>query len=75
MYFESNVKLLVGANRVIISTWGVNDDGNGPATSGYNRDNFLLKALRASHRVHGILCEKEKGKVNLFNFNQTKWTL
>ena len=45
---------------MIVSTWGDGDDGQG-----YQRDTFRLKALGSSHRVHGILCEKEKGKVRL----------
>ena len=73
MYSEGNVKLLAGANRAIISTWDHQDYLNGGR--GYQRAVFRLKALRSTHLVHGILCEKEKGKVNLFNFNLTKWTL
>ena len=47
-----------GTNRVIISTWTRYFGCRGVV--------FNLKALRPSHGIHGILCEKDKGKASLF---------
>ena len=57
--------ILIGNNRVIVSTLGPN---------GYNLDNFRLQAALPSNRFSGILCEKCKLSqryLNSFTFSLT----
>ena len=50
------VKLCLGSNRVVISTW--------TQTTGRDLNNFQLKAKRRDDIRYSILCEKGKAKLD-----------